>query len=309
MASSEITFAQLRALLAVHRQGSITSAAQALEVTQPVLTRTLRLLEQQTGVDLLQRTSRGAVLTPYGLALVERAQRIEEEMRRAREELAQLQGKVSGRVSLACSPIPMMLFVPQAIGQFRRHFADVEVRISEAVYPELLDEFKASRIDFAIGPIPEQGLGREFKTSRLIDVDLVLAVRKGHRLAKHRSIQDFLDQDWMVMGPPKGPGAIVSTVFEQFGLRAPASPLYLQTVWSALEVIRHTDLIGFIPRHLALRESKDMVVVPLTEKLPTIRIHAITLKNTLLTPASRALISAIRTCAASPALSRIKPTV
>ncbi len=300
MSTSDITFAQLRALLAVHRQGSITSAAQALQVTQPVLTRSLRLLEQQTGVDLLKRTSRGAVLTPYGLALVERAMRIEDEMRRAREELAQLQGEVSGRVSLACSPIPMMLFVPQAIGQFRHHFADVEVRISEAVYPELLDEFKASRIDFAIGPIPEHGLGREFKTSRLIDVDLVLAVRKGHRLAKRVSIQDFLDQDWMVMGPPKGPGAIISSVFEQFGLSAPASPLYLQTVWSALEVIRHTDLIGFIPRHLALRESKDIVVVPLIEKLPTIRIHAITLKNTLLTPAGRALLSAIRTCAARP---------
>jgi LysR family transcriptional regulator of abg operon len=298
MSASDITLAQLRALLAVHRQGSITSAAQHLGVTQPVLTRSLRLLEQQTGVDLLKRTARGAALTTYGLALMERAQRIDDEMRRAREELAQLQGEVSGRVALACSPIPMMLFVPEAIGQFRRHFADVEVRVTEAVYPELLEEFRAARIDFAIGPIPERGLGREYKTSRLLDVDLVLAVRKGHQKASAKSIRDFMGEDWMVMGPPKGPGAIVSTVFEQFGLSAPASPLYLQTVWSALEVIRHTDLIGFIPRHLALREAKDIVVVPVREKLPTIRIHAITLKNTLLTPAGRALISAIRASAA-----------
>ncbi len=298
MTMTDITFAQLRALLAVQRQGSITSAAAALGVTQPVLTRGLRLLEQQVGVGLLQRSARGASLTPYGLALVERAQRIEEELRRAKDELQQMQGKVSGRISVSCSPIPMMLFVPEAIGHFRRSFTDVEVRVTEAVYPDVMDEFRQERIDFAIGPIPERGLGREYKTSKLLDVELVVAVRRGHRQAKAKSIQELLDEDWMVMGPPGGPGAIVGSVFQKNGLKPPTTPLFLETVWSALEVIRHSDLIGFIPRPLALREGKDIVVVPVAETLPSLRIHAITTRKTILTPAGRALISAIRASAA-----------
>lgn len=298
MSLADITFAQLRALLAVQRHGSITSAAAALGVTQPVLTRGLRLLEQQVGVGLLQRSARGASLTPYGAALVERAQRIEEELRRAKDELQQMQGKASGRLSIACSPIPMMLFVPEAIGQFRRSFTDVQVRVTEAVYPEVMNEFRQESIDFAVGPIPEGGLGRDYKTSKLLDVELVVAVRRGHRKARARSIQEFLDEDWMVMGPPQGPGAIVGQVFEKHGLQPPATPLYLETVWSALEVIRHSDLIGFIPRPLAEWSAQDIAVAPVAEALPLLRIHAITSRKTILTPAARALISAIRASAA-----------
>ena len=167
----------------------ITPAAQAPGVTQPVLTRGLRLLEQQLGVELLERSARGASLTSYGLALVERASRVDEELQRARDELQQMQGRVSGQVAIACSPIPMMLFVPEAIGQFRQTFTEVEVRVSEAVYPEVMTEFRQGRIDFAIGPIPERGLGRDYKTIKLLDTELVVAVRRGHPKGKSRSIR------------------------------------------------------------------------------------------------------------------------
>lgn len=103
----------------------------------------------------------------------------------------------------------------------------------------------------------------------------------------------------MVMGPPDGPGAIVAQVFEKHGLQAPTTPLYMETVWSALEVIRHSDLIGIIPRALAQWASEDIRMVPVIEALPTVRIHAITPSKTILTPAARALISAIRARAAS----------
>lgn len=299
MSSSDITFAQLRALIAVRQHGSITSAAHALGVTQPVLTRGLRLLEQQVGVVLLHRSARGASLTPYGDALVERAGRIEEELRRARDELQQMQGHVSGQVSISCSPIPMMLFVPQAIGQFRQTFTQVEVRVVEAVYPAVMEEFRQGRLDFAIGPIPERGLGRDYKTSKLLDTELVVAVRRGHPKAQSRSLKDFQDEGWMVMGPPGGPGAIVDKTFAKYGLQPPATPLYLETVWSALEVIKHTDLIGFIPRALALSAADQISIVPIAETLPRIKIDIITASQAILTPAARALISAIRASAAS----------
>lgn len=299
MRLGDITLTQLRALIAVRTQGSITSAAASLGLTQPVLTRGLRLLEQQVGVMLLHRSARGASLTPYGEALVERALRIDEELRRARDELLQMQGQVSGRIRIACSPIPMMLFLPQAIGQFRQTFTEVEVRVREAVYPEVMDEFRQGRIDFAIGPIPERGLGREYKTTNLLDAQLVVAVRRGHPKARARTLKDFQNESWMVMGPPGGPGAIVNKIFSKYGLKAPATPLYLETVWSALEVIKHTDLIGFIPKPLAMDAADRISIVPIAETVAPLRIHAITPSKAILTPAARALISAIRGSAAS----------
>jgi DNA-binding transcriptional LysR family regulator len=64
-------------------------------VTQPVLTRGLRQLEHQLGVVLLYRSAKGAALTPCGEALVDRAERINEELLRARDELRQMQGAMS----------------------------------------------------------------------------------------------------------------------------------------------------------------------------------------------------------------------
>jgi DNA-binding transcriptional LysR family regulator len=62
-------------------------------------------------------------------------------------------------------------------------------------------------------------------------------------------------------------------------------------------VIKHSDLVGFIPRPLALRAAKDITVVPVVEELPTLKIHAIIPAKAILTPAARALMSAIRASA------------
>jgi len=299
MSSGEITLTQLRALIAVQRHGSITAAATALRVTQPVLTRGLRQLEQQLGVALLHRSARGASLTGYGEVLVARALRIDEEVRRAQDEIRQMQGKVFGRVTIACSPIPMMLFVPEAIGQLRQSFPGVELRVTEAVYPEVENEFRQNRLDFAVGPVPESGLGREYKTTKLLEVDLVVAVRRGHARSDARSLKEMQDEGWMVMGPRGGPGAIVEKVFGRYGLKAPSTPVYLETVWAALEVIKHSNIVGFMPSLLARWAADEISIVPVVEKIPPLKIHAITSSTAILTPAARALMSAIRASAAA----------
>lgn len=70
---------------------------------------------------------------------------------------------------------------------------DVDVRVNEAVYPEALNEFRQDSLDFAIGLIPERWLGRDYKTNLLLDVELVVAVRRGHRKVNANSINEFLE--------------------------------------------------------------------------------------------------------------------
>ena len=74
----------------------------------------------------------------------------------------------------------MMLFVPKEIGKFRRTLTDLEVRMTESVYPEVVNEFWRESFDFAIVPIPERRLSRDNKTSTLLDVELEVAVRQGN---------------------------------------------------------------------------------------------------------------------------------
>lgn len=285
---------QLRALVAVAGTGSINAAARVVGVTQPVLSRTLRELEKSVGVTLLRRSARGAVLTEYGEALAARARLVDTELRKAREDLDQLRGVASGRISVACSPVPTMFVLPAAMALFRTQFPGIEVRVSEVVYPQVMQAFRDGAIDFAVGPMPPAGLGPDFTVTRLFDVELVVVVKRGHPRASARSIAALGGEEWVVTGPAQGPGAVVADLFRRNDLAPPAQSIYLETVSSAVEMIRHTDLAGLLPAPVAAAAGDSLVVVPVRERCEPLRMGIAVPARAILTPAARALVSAIR---------------
>lgn len=92
---------QLRAFLAIADTGSITRASETLHLVQPALSRQLRMLEDELGTPLFERTPRGMELTDAGARLVERARRALREIDGARTEiLAANPGAVRGTVDV-----------------------------------------------------------------------------------------------------------------------------------------------------------------------------------------------------------------
>src|SRR6188508_1885518 len=84
---------QIRDLLAVAEKGSLRAAARQLGLAQPSISRSIRELERELGAPLLERQARGTVLTPTGKLFASRAGAAASELRRAREEIAQLHGE------------------------------------------------------------------------------------------------------------------------------------------------------------------------------------------------------------------------
>ncbi len=95
---------QLRSFVHVVETGSLSAAAQRLRVTQPALTRQIRLLEEETGTPLLVRTGRGVRPTPAGLDVERRARRVLAEFEALAIEMRARTAEVSGRVRLALAP-------------------------------------------------------------------------------------------------------------------------------------------------------------------------------------------------------------
>ena len=92
---------QLRAFLAIADTGSITRASETLHLVQPALSRQLRMLEDELGTPLFERTPRGMELTDAGARLVERARRALREIDGARTEIrAANPGAVRGTVDV-----------------------------------------------------------------------------------------------------------------------------------------------------------------------------------------------------------------
>ena len=93
---SPLELRTLQQFLRVAEHGSFTAAAEALHLSQPAVTRTIRRLEEQVGAPLFDRLPRGVELTEYGRSLARHARPVGNQLRQAGVELEALKGGSSG---------------------------------------------------------------------------------------------------------------------------------------------------------------------------------------------------------------------
>ena len=93
----------LRVFLAIAREGTLGAAARRLGQTQPTMGRRLQALEQAMGHKLFQRTKSGFVLTDEGTAVLNHAERMEEEALALQRELGGQEGQLEGMLRITAS--------------------------------------------------------------------------------------------------------------------------------------------------------------------------------------------------------------
>ncbi|HVL56126.1 MAG TPA: LysR family transcriptional regulator, partial [Burkholderiaceae bacterium] len=103
---------QLRDFVAVFDAGSIRAASRKLGVSQPGLTKSVRLLEEELGSTLMHRTSRGVTLTPAGRSFLAHARAVHVELARARAELDQIAAVADASVTLGVAAVFGPVLIP-----------------------------------------------------------------------------------------------------------------------------------------------------------------------------------------------------
>ena len=147
----------LRYFVAVADAGSLTAAAAAIPIAQPALTRQMRELEAELGVQLLQRLPRGVRLTQAGVTCYESAQRMLAEAARLAQKLARSQESTQATVVLGVSPTLARLLLPGLFETCMNLQNSVVLRSREAFTPQLLDWLERGVIDMAILTNPDSG--------------------------------------------------------------------------------------------------------------------------------------------------------
>jgi LysR family transcriptional regulator, nitrogen assimilation regulatory protein len=168
----------LKYFVAIADAGSLTAAAEAIAIAQPALSRQLRELEKDLGVQLLHRTSRGVRLTQAGATLYESAYRILAEAERVREQLT---GQHTERASVVLGTTPTLasLLVPGVFARCQRSLGDVKLTIREAFTPVLLDWLERGVVDLAVVTNPEPG--RSITMHALLGEPFALISQAGKR--------------------------------------------------------------------------------------------------------------------------------
>ncbi|MCK9512440.1 MAG: LysR family transcriptional regulator [Pigmentiphaga sp.] len=137
----------LRCFLAVLEHRKLTTAAEALFLTQPALSKSLRRLEEELGVPLFTRTPTGMVPTSYGIALGRRARLIDLESRQAREELRVLREGGAGSITIGIGPLWSAYGIPEAVTQLVAKRSKMHVRIVSGVLDTLIPQLLKGELD------------------------------------------------------------------------------------------------------------------------------------------------------------------
>lgn len=184
MIDERIKFRHLQCVLAVARLGSLQRASEALAISQPAVSKTLKELESLLGVRLLERGRKGAELTAVGAAFARHAQASVGALRQAVASVAPGPGR-SGPVRLGALPTVAPALIAQLLRQLERQAegsAPTHLRVHGGTNPELLSQLRQGELDLVVGRFAEPSLMLGLSFEHLYTDPLVLAVRPGHRL-------------------------------------------------------------------------------------------------------------------------------
>lgn len=215
-------FRQIRYALAVARERSFTKASERLGISQPAVSEQVRLLEARIGFNLFRRTGRGIEPTERGRMFLHEAERIATEVMSLNDIARRLSGVgVESFVIGICSGLAPVL-LPRIFP--RDSFPpNLQLEIKTAPTRVIFDELHDDRLDLGIAvEVEADRVPSGLSAMRLFELDVVLIVPSGHRLAAGREPVDIalLAEEPVIMNELSiGYGEIVGAMFRDHGIR------------------------------------------------------------------------------------------
>ena len=141
---------QLEYFIAIAETGAFSRAAVRLRVGQPILSRQIKALEQELGIELYHRTGRGIVLSEAGKILEQHARGVLETTAGARRAINALDSAPAGRVVIGMPPSVGAVLTAPLVRQFRDEFPKISLGVMEGFSGHVLEWLMTGRIDVAV---------------------------------------------------------------------------------------------------------------------------------------------------------------
>jgi len=161
-----VTWARLRAFVAVADTGSVRAAAARLSVTESAVSASVAALAAELSVQLVQRQGRGLVLTEAGGVYAEYARRILGLLEEGAEAAVSGRGADRGRLRLGAVTTAGEYLLPGLLASFRSRYPGVEVTLEVGVRDLVHEMISTSQLDLVIGGRPPGGRGLVTRASR-----------------------------------------------------------------------------------------------------------------------------------------------
>jgi LysR family transcriptional regulator, pca operon transcriptional activator len=296
--SARVNLRQIRCFLEVARNGSIKRTAEALNVSQPSVTKTVKELEAALGAELFERIPTGVTLTPYGEALLRHAMPAVAELTAGFSEIEALKSSADGCIRIGGPHLAMSRLLPVAVARLKRQRPQLNVSVIPGTYEQLLPALRAGELDMIFGrrgdPTEMAGLLFEgFFQDRLV---ITALADHPSTLRNSVALEDLVDYPWVVPLPRTAMRDCLNRIFVKSRIPFPSNCFETTFGASTWSYMREAGAVAALPSNNVYDEVADgSVKIVLTEKTWTIaEVGILRRSNALLSQAARLLIKELR---------------
>lgn len=247
---------------AIADHGTLVRAAESLRISQPVVTRGLREIEDVLGVQLFERLPRGVVPTAYGHPFIERARSVLGELRMAGEEVRLLQSGQLGTVTVGTHLAGSNLLLPRAIAGLKAEHPRLTVVVREGTPDTLQQLLLTGDLDLTVGRLSST-VPVKLEQERLHQEPIRLVARAGHPVhgGSRVSLADLVAFPWIFPVAQTALRAELEAVFFQEGLPLPADRVECTSMLTLRTLLISTDVIAALPMFIAF-DDRELRILP-----------------------------------------------
>ncbi|MDM0032034.1 LysR substrate-binding domain-containing protein [Variovorax sp. J22P271] len=243
--TQRIRLRHLQLLISLAETQNVSRSAELLHMTQPALSKWLKDLEADMGVELFERHARGLRPTHYCEVLLEHARRIRVDLDRAREEMALLLAGSTGYVAIGGSGATIASTVPGAVLALLKAMPGARVDIVEGTMDRLMEMLGRRELDVAVGRSHPQYLTPLVESEVLYAEPLHFVARKGHPLHRLKSMDwdDLYRYRWVVFSRDTPARTLLNEELRLAQRSLPADALQSNSVFASFSMLTASDMV------------------------------------------------------------------
>ena len=244
---------QMQYFLCLAEEKNVTRAARQLNIVQPALSMQIAKLEAELGQKLFDRSVQGMTLTSAGEALLRLTAPIVRDAEHARQEMAQLGGRISGRVSVGLITSVAQSIMARSSATVASRYPEITLSACEGYTETLVDWVNTGQLDFALINVPRRRT--PLAAHHVMDEEMVLACGKKGSIQPPAKLRFDRIADFDLVLPSKRHGLRLILDEHAAAVGIDLRPrLELDTLPALCDVIATTNFATVLPT-IALRQS------------------------------------------------------
>ena len=227
-------FKKFEGVITIANEGGFSGAAQKLQISQPTLSKYIKKLESEIGLELFDRTSIPIRLTKAGECYAEAGKRLIDLETQLEKQLAEIKSKKNSVIRIGVSPSRSPYLIPKLIEKYRDMNPDAKVIVEEKTTDELAERLSDGDVDIIISLLDEQT--DQFEKIELFSEDIILASPKKLDTGALSARELMLSYPIISVGKGQAMRHTLSEISSAIG--APMPEIECQSIESGLALVK-----------------------------------------------------------------------